>query len=422
MYKRQAFLRGVNFSEIKTLQSGQIDEPKLLEIQSPDKDTYGLEYIIYLLKPKEILIIDDTLFQLNKKEKLAQHGVDIKSVKWLKQSIKQRTGIWKIYNFVIISDEFPENFINSLPFRKLEKTNEFLNKITEVQVVKINKNFVDNLIKTCWEEWLSKIDPSYSQIKIILLPSNENTEQEFFNEFSNGKVKIIKSSISNNCLKNQISEGRYIIIEHHGENEGREREKLLSKKLVCHDYYGTNLIPFLCEEKVKPEIKIYELIETGLLNTLVIDERLWRKFGSDVRKWILLYKRGITILGTSEHWNNIVEFSNHQFKIANKIKVKIEGKCFCLQIEDYKLLLVHIGMIEKDSQIKKTKGKEKKRKITFLLDAFRTKIRFVIVHSGRGVPFYLPNNAKFVPYEIIEQLIDSSPDTPKFLLKELMKI
>ena len=394
-----SFLRGISSKKMIT----PIDSPPLITPIEKEEKRVGL--VFYLQKAKDLLLIDNKP-KLNNKEELLRFGIRIEGSSWLKENIDEAG-----YNFVIINDEGLDEkeqkelrelssklpyrtFYTSPGFEKMDKVYKKLKKIVK------NKDDSNSIINLLYEEWLKKI--SGGEIKEILskiLFVHENASSEIQNKLKNLNIKIECNTTPRAELANQKNEEK-IIFEHHGYS------RRLPRKACYYEAYGSGSA---IDEGLKglggEELKkfIYKLIESALINILILDERLFDKFRGESREQKYLEAQGVTIGGDKEN-NYDVVLNNGGLSIGNN--------------KNYKFISIHKGIIDKlKEELKASSDLEAMKE--FVGKIRKTKrFEYIIIHSDRGEPEKLPEGVKYLDYSNLEDLVASGEEASKFELTE----
>ncbi len=197
---------------------------------------------------------------------------------------------------------------------------------------------------------------------------------------------------------------------------GAAQHLLVISQLPQDEYYKNKLI--------------YQLVENGLINIGICDERFAQSTIFSTQIEGVAYNRyliasGIYIIGKFFNYqiDNIqqdyvvfIENDNNEIKIGLASRQQNgEYKIINQQQNEINInlqfLIIHQGILDK-------LGKDKKG-IEDLLNQIKSKIPFVVVTSGRGRPENVPDNVKFLPFANLEATLLCKPHS-KFLLTQLL--
>jgi len=165
---------------------------------------------------------------------------------------------------------------------------------------------------------------------------------------------------------------------------------------------------------------LYQLIENGLIRILVADERIMRYAGSNENVKTALECAGVYVV------QNIDGFPLKKVtgKKTKKTKVSL-GDIENVGLPGYTeykneffdFFIIHQGILDKIEESQKN-GIKIDWKET-IREWKKEVAPFVIVTSGRGRPVNVPENAKFLPFSVVEKTLITSYHS-KFILTQML--
>jgi len=390
-----SFLRGIDIEHLVDL----IDFPPLLEVE-PIDGRLGL--VFYLLKPKEILVIDkayaDSLKEKEIKE-LQKIGVAVKDSQWLEQQTAEAG-----YRFVVINDVLSkaEQIVPELPLRVVSPGNcvpgvaEIKEKEYEEMKTNLKGRNVEKAIGLLYRCWLRHLDPT--------------------GEYDGG-LQPKKSSYDGTVIqKIQLSQSKSIVFHHHGYTKKRIGLRFVQQEKPHHyEAYptGSSMESILDESASSPSNqKLLKLVESALTDIVIIDERLFDEFKGLNEDLKFLEAKRIFVKGdkTRTDYKYDVDLSHGKFRIPG------------IPDKKYQFLLLHKGIIDKLKN-ELAMGKDNRDITKELLSRIYNSKNFehVIIHSDRG-PGKLHSGAKFLDYSTITDCIGAGEVLEKRHKFELVEV
>ncbi len=412
-----AFLRNTSYEQLQEVQTEPTQEqPKLLEIT---KTTEGhLCHNIYVLKPKEVLIVSSKDWELtdDERQQLARQGIEIKGLEWVKENLKSEMIRHRFT--VLIGNEVTKYFTewkDCLPCRTICLEDEMQSKLCSTTKNSLSSPHL--LINWLYKFWFNR----ELGRDISNLPQIAVVNSIWDSSVCDGVV-VIKDSPDDNSLLERIGETQTIVFEHPGDHDRLSLNSPQIQTMTFFHHDGSpeeNVLKALSSSNPEKSKRTrYELIEAALIRILIMDERLWEKYGQG-DEWHWLHKKGITLVGPwgekadeEDEWAEIVHWDVQSLFVADTAIVREQA----IDISDYQILFMHQGLIDKDLYVKQAEEAEQKgERIQAIADAFKSKVRWMFIHSGRGYPSFIPDGVKFTAYETLEDLIrpsGSPPDRP----------
>ncbi len=456
-----SFLRGLKISEYELEHNPPVITPIIVK-NGKDKEG-SLGYKFYLPRVKNLLIISNKIEINNNKEKFKNNGIYIeKDIKIITEGRSTFT-----HEFVLIDVDNYENlqFLKSnilrLPYKLFYLTENKNRIISEIKNLDIsgNKNAVEKRIIEYneFENWLNnnsgKIKINRQEIQLagpserLILEVKKRWIEYLLNCSQIPKVCFYPYNLGDSYIHNRLIYCHQAALPN--KNLTCEFLKEVSKSVILlHRFDRYNeiakqepfaILPFAHGEsspitKIKMDFQqskgslnfnilssYFDVLEIGLTNTVIIDERIFNEFASG--KTISKFND----FPFSRSWfvQNVVAFN-----VVVKDKGKIKLKCLNLKnntsisvAEDeiknisvylpnffenkLHFLIIHQTII--DTQLNGNEGLQDF--INSLPDRFKP--WYVVVTSGRGHPFNMPKNSKFLDFSNLRKVIIENID--KFL-------
>ncbi|RKX59119.1 MAG: hypothetical protein DRP29_05290, partial [Thermodesulfobacteriota bacterium] len=167
---------------------------------------------------------------------------------------------------------------------------------------------------------------------------------------------------------------------------------------------------------------LYQLIENGVIRIMVADERIMRYAGSNENVKTALECAGVYVVqnidgltlknGNEEKKVSLGDIENVGLPGYEEVKKKMKDKN-----EDFDFFIIHQGILDKIEESQKN-GIKIDWKET-IREWKKEVAPFVIVTSGRGRPVNVPENAKFLPFSVVEKTLITSYHS-KFILTQML--
>lgn len=138
------------------------------------------------------------------------------------------------------------------------------------------------------------------------------------------------------------------------------------------------------------------LVENALMKILIIDERVkdFANKHSDVNE--KLCGLGVAVLSDADEETVTLFKGFHSGEGLSNAKITVKG----VNLGDFDILIIHQGVIDK-----LLADHENKDQVGCFLKMLIRKIRYVLVTTGRGIPANIPEEARVLPYSVIEDAI-----------------
>lgn len=414
-YIAATFLRGESWEDILLGSTKPCLLPPILRVN----DTGKLTWIFFLLKPKEALVIKDSVNQNVLHEKNRQK-VEVRDWNWLQEAIN-RSSTHLRAQFVVLYPNTRENvkiLKEILPYLSYHVIicsqsciNNPLEELNGKHCITDNLSLdKENLLLELRRKWVNFLrERKELGYKLKVNFYREDCTQDWRN--------WLVSEDSNLSMENG-DDGFRVVIDRHANNRdkyfpllnGNEGGSRMLKQNVIHyephdGGFSVERIETALEwgNNEQREELIFGVVEAATIRLLVIDERLDedvdkmpKEFNSIIKFRDLLSAKGITIKGreyagesTVPDKDSLIEWTKSDFGRSNK---------------PYDFVLLHQGIIDKVH--KHHGGKEKKVAFTEkLIKKIKEQgVWDVIVHSGRG-PQELPEQVKFLGLSNVEAWI-----------------
>ena len=284
-------------------------------------------------------------------------------------------------------------------------------------------------VSQCIKDWiifLTKIEDDCLNQEV------QNNLEEIINDLKTPAFGENIASGSNNkfSLNNSNSNDIKISFKRHGEKLAKKEEKENIINFTDGEYYHENLsgstvhLSLISSQLSGDSFNnfkiIYSLMENGLLRILVADERVARFVGQNPTARENLSVSGMDVVKSLDGLPlgenvkvNIGKYASGDAESYNSLKEYINA-------EVYHILIIHQGILDKIASEKPELSSPKKMEevIQFWKERF---FPYVIVTSGRGTPANVPENAKFIPFSIVETTLMKQYHEKYILTKILMK-
>jgi len=165
---------------------------------------------------------------------------------------------------------------------------------------------------------------------------------------------------------------------------------------------------------------LYQLIENVLIRILVAYERIMRYAGSNEKVKTALVSVGVYVVqnidgltlknGNEEKKVSLGDIENVGLPGYEEVKKKMKDKN-----EFFDFFIIHQGILDKieDKCQNKINWEE-------TIKEWKSKVApYVVVTSGRGRPESVPENAKFLPFSVVEKTL-ITPYHSKFILTQML--
>jgi len=271
-----AWLRGISLEDIDSFKkivdlNGFIIRPQIIDFTESNG---SLQYIFYLLKPKELLIYLDSTEKNNlsissaKIKLLNENGIDIYTPK---KFHKRKNHNLRHSLFIIPQQEQYENDTNIEKFFNQRRL--YIDLKTLLNTIKNNKNNPQKLITSFWKNYLN-LDKDYNLMPYIDIRPHETKKNE--KKFERFRVQLNSDDYPNNNSSNIK-----ILFKHHNDtkntfNHFRENfENLFNGLHFLEGISGGNSTELIANRTEKTELFYYKLLQSCITDIIIIDERLW---------------------------------------------------------------------------------------------------------------------------------------------------
>lgn len=325
----------------------------------------SLGYVFYLRKPKELLIISDTIQQ---KEAWKKSGIDV-----IKKSDLQSESFG--HQIILSAEEIPKHIT-------------YTPRIIQIDTTEIQNLSSHDLIDFAWSKYGNALVGDLSfQFKRKQQSCYYKSEND-----SNLKVEFFDHSTGYNDANEKASS--YIEASHH----------------------HTAKIAF---ENNKPPSNenLIGLVELAITNVCLIDERIQTFYleksysGSDEVE--IAFKDYFPRIGIHVPTKDEADLNTSNFgEIGVRNSVQFNLRKYLVSQEKIDFIILHLGIIEK---LIEDKSKEMvEQKIKELLNQNEELYKKVVLTSGRGTPTTIPGNCRYLPLSAVQQCVETTFD--KFLL------
>lgn len=325
----------------------------------------SLGYVFYLKKPKELLIISDTI---QKKEEWKKAGIDV-----IKKSDLQKESFG--HQIILSNEEIPKH-ITHTP------------RIIQFADTEIKDLSSSDLIDFTWNKYGEAITADLSfQFK-------RKEQNNYFKEENGNNLKVEFFDHASGYNNATDKANGYIEASHHH-----------SAKIRIDN---TN----------SPSIKnLVELIELAKTSVCLIDERIQTFYleksyhGSDGVS--IAFKDYFPHIGIHIPTKEEADLNSPNFgEIETENSVQFNLKEYLNKQNKTDFIILHLGIIEKLIEDKSKETVE--QKIKELLNQNEELYKKIILTSGRGTPSTIPDNCRYLPLSAVQHCVETTFD--KFLL------
>jgi len=405
-----AYLRLVRPEDIdpkyREWKDGKGEKPPLVEYKLSDSG--NLTCVLYLLRPKEALLVGKRFRSaLNKEELFRQQGIDIlDSFTQVKQEVEAGTSYR--HHFLVVDDEqdqvdwqWLERYVNCLPYRiivvgEIPSETQLQIKRTSVSIEfkKIEnqlKNSPQALMDFLWEKW---VNTWWNQFRVVARIKEDNDMRSRIDEFVRSDSEMPDA----------------LVFDH--DWEGQDQSKLYQSA------------PFHWSLRRRGDDSAYvQLIsgnrwrikETAAVTVAILDERVFMERERMATYGVDRYSEQARSLEKAWKKKRVYLLDDHQ-ALENFSKfVEMVREIICQTgCEFFDFLVIHQGIID---EIKKRQGQQSFEQGWCQL---KNLFRWVVVDTGRGEPEQAKiDRLRWVEYSnIAECLIQGAAD--KFRLVQLL--
>jgi hypothetical protein len=385
--------------------------PPILRVR--EGRNHRMEWVFYLLKPKDILIVSDNH---NQQEVPVERRDKVNVWSW--STLKQRLKSSLLrHNFIVLclteekEIENLERYLDYLPYRififnpnKL-KTSEYIKQHCAFLPQK-DFDLRELSMELLYPQWIKFIAERQkrNEPKIV-----EGVRGKYYVD-QNGNMTLASNF-------NLQQEKDVVLFDRHGMNGKAVKEKLWKESKVIHyePFEEGWSVCFRADfaqnrelRKKYPRLK-YLLQEAALIRILILDERIDTslddmqfRFGSVELKGRRLWGfKGIDVMGK--------EYKGRRSEIPDKKSLLDHLRKAANNGRPYDFILIHQGILDKLYELQKTQD-GRVQYMKKLLYEIREKgnIWHVLVHSGRGGIPQLPERVKFIHLSSLEAWFGSN--------------
>ena len=384
-----SYLRGLPPEEIDTsrippiLKAAKMNDKG--EIITSKNSLGNLGYEFYLLRLKRIFIVDGKFKNRewipDKLNNLSSGGVDIRpslEMEEVKRGIRHDFVLLLEPNEGILKEV--EKYRYSLPIRIVRDDGKDI-------IAALNENKIEEVLITLWGKWIKELHGREESIKVIDIKETDNVT--VFDQ-GDGIKKEQK-------LEGLPKQTQYIVYDYHLWHGADGKSDYLNKlnPLFREPYRAFHpiypILTFTPEDPNSQKILAYELIEAGLISITIIDERIQEFLEDENLEWEgskpreILNSMGVKVPLKKEcdlDFKEIDDLEERKESIEDWIKGSSKG---CL------VMVIHQGILDRTGL---SEPKDAEEWIQKMWSTYG--IKHIIVDSGRGIPFNIPLNARFV--------------------------
>ena len=414
-----AYLRMIKQEEIdikfKEWQNGNAAQPPIIEVKLENPQIINneisgnLTYVLYLLRPKEALIVGMKPQENLHDDAFRQKGIDfLPDFKALQQQIAE--GDIPRHNFLVLLGgeqvdwKWLQENLASLPYRILvtgentipnDKDYECLKRVVVfMKKDKLNLNEPEGLLQCLWENWVESWWRKYK----VCIRWDIVADKEVKMNFERRRYIIVQDDKNKKC-------SNYLVFDH---KEDSDNTNLFENSAFHYSISGgTHIANLLMEGNP------YLIKEMAAISVAVIDERVWLEKDGDA-------VAGIKYYNNAENKKRINTWKKRRVYLQDTDKVRRNFKEFVKELEPtnrdcfFDFIIIHQGIID---EVRKQLGENEFQESW---EALKSKARWVIITTGRGEPEMARNERlRWVEYSnLAECLIQNAGD--KIILAHLL--
>ncbi len=430
-----AFLGGANLEEVNSTNPNYIWITKAPQ-KMWDDNIERFAYILRLEKPRYVLAVFNEIpdgIELNKWE---QQGIKIVKPNEIKNINLDYDFLYLDKDIEILADVNPvllpqRKVQNNIKIKSITNPIDLLYKVYDLHLQKIIGGnqykvviyFEDNSKTNSWNSLWSSLTNKPANV-VFTFPNDSTTARNEIN-------------VEDNALKIGIL--RHIGISSLNVLRSKTNSKIHYKEFAS---YSNLFFSFLynIDPQSLGNLIIRQLIESTIMNVLVIDERIAQVLttaeaddgGVKVKLEKKLYWMGIYVaksvkanretfnyIGNERsewmvniNFDDIINSNNSNKESENKIKVSFNNGSNRSEEVPIHILLIHATRLNEIAKIYNKTNND-------LVKDLKRVIPYVIVHSGRGkTKGDIPSNAPFVEYSVIQKYLLQEPS--KFFLVQIV--
>jgi hypothetical protein len=185
------------------------------------------------------------------------------------------------------------------------------------------------------------------------------------------------------------------------------------------------------------------LIETGLFDIIIIDERIAEQSCNELDQSgdtrLLYHWLAAMQIYCVSHINDHSISPNLKnktisLKIDNDVLTlthEISGEEKLLNINENDFLIIHQGILENQLLLNQLatglnlidwEKKERNALFQTIISKLKEHCKYVIIDSGRGIPPTMPDNAKYLPFSALQNSLIRKKPSKYNLIRNLMKL
>lgn len=407
-----------------------------------------LVYVFKIMKPKKVAVISKSFSETDGHKKYGIRGFKTISefIEFMKHALSLASFEFAIMDNKEDLDKNKKEILSLAPFRILETNtfpsiqgamsvgSEFINQIKSLSPEKL---YID-----VWRKWIEHIIKSKRGLNsnpCVVVYLEQSKEQpptkdwyDFDNNFKKDDNKPVKLHVMGSDNMKPPDNHPVIMYDRHF---GAYNKLAKKNNVLFHEVIDKNSSDFAHVFIPPDENIVYELVESGLVTILIIDERIAERaydeiMANDPANAKEAYK-GLTRLHAGREGGIFIcthlnrnekkepepihhSVKEHFEKEGIKIEVNLwkEGNkgndlhptiCLCKKNDNEEnreeialpdILIIHQGIIENFIE-----GIDD---CDSFIDNLKKYIPYVVVTSGRGIPPNLPDTAKFLPISLLE--------------------
>jgi hypothetical protein len=408
-----AYLRMIKQEEIdikfKEWQNGNAAQPPIIEVKLENPQIINneisgnLTYVLYLLRPKEALIVGMKPQENLHDDAFRQKGIDfLPDFKALQQQIAE--GDIPRHNFLVLLGgeqvdwKWLQENLASLPYRILvtgentipnDKDYECLKRVMVfMKKDKLNLNEPEGLLQCLWENW---VESWWGKYEVCIRWDN--------------MYRIVRHNMYRIVRDDPKECSNYLAFDHENYSDNTN---LFRNSAFHYSISGGTTAANLLEEG-----NPYLIKEIAAISVAVIDERIWLEKDGNAVAGVIKYKN-------AENKKRINTWKKRRVYLQDTDKVRRNFKEFVKELKPpnrdcfFDFIIIHQGIID---EVRKQLGENEFQEAW---EALKSKARWVIITTGRGEPEMARNERlRWVEYSnLAECLIQNAGD--KIILAHLL--
>lgn len=379
---------------------------------------HSLGYRFYISKPKQVLVVSNSDFQLAGKSGILLKDIGISVVR----PGNLNNDFISKHQFIYLDEGVEESIVDLFPSRLPRRTVQYSSYL--------QFDTIEGFIASLWQQHLhnnynkfnSVSFKYYSETPQLFFPSEIEAENKFSVFIDNHDSKWVCrecKTISENCFnrttRNTEQCEPLASFSYYDMACGHSRlTKSISRGMI---FPGK-----LPEDLIRQKILQSEYAENVLTRIMIIDERIQhnlvieaKMYRGKVPLYDYFHQQGVYMPKMEEANLNFEAFGtlsepeSESSKIRNYVRERIEESNFCV---------IHLGILEKMLKSGTSKSREAIDELISGIVRDPKQRRKLIITSNRGGALNIPTDISYVPFPLVQNALETMND--KFVLTSIL--